>query len=168
MADVYIDLRNKKIINSNDSKYIKCDEKIAEVVMLLNGKGYITNYSCSGHIDKLLYYEEEIPISEEKFLKNNKDLEIIKRENDKIIYRGSTWLGSNIYISFEKDYNFIKLPKGYFIENEGNYTIRKLIPTQDENGDKYTLEEMKKIQINSIVELFEWAKKLKSITKKER
>lgn len=168
MSTAYINLKTKEIIKSDNSEYINCDERLADIILLLNDKGYITKFSCSGHIEDLFYYEETIPIDKKSFLEENKDLELIRIEDDKILYRGIAWLGSNLYISFDKDYNFQELPKGYVIENDSNYTIRKYFPIQDENGKKYTLDEMKKNQDESIKDLYIWVKKLEYLNEKER
>lgn len=158
MSDAYINLDTSEIITSQTKGYINCDEKIAKIILLLNKKGYITTNSCAGHIDKLLYYDEIIPINAKDFLDKNKELEIIRKNENEIIYRGIAWEGSNFYIAFKDEYKFPSLPQGFLLED--GLIIRKEFKLEDECGNKYTLKELKEIQDSSILELLNWVENL--------
>lgn len=164
--NVYINLETNEIV-TNIPNYINCDKEIAHVIALLNSKGYITNASCAGHFDRLIYYESSKPISEKSYFEENKELglEIIRVTEKEIIYRGLA-IESNLYISFEKDYGFTSLPPGFNFED--NHIIRKYFELQDEHENKYTLSELKNIQNDSIEKLYEWSKTLINLNEKER
>lgn len=164
--NVYVNLKTNEIV-SNVPDYINCDKEISHIISILNAKGYITNASCAGHFDRLIYYEDSKPISEKNFFEENKELglEIIRVTETEIIYRGMA-IASSLYISFTKDYEFIDLPPGFNWED--NHIIRKYFKLEDELGNKYTLRELKNIQNDSIQELCEWSKSLVNLDEKKR
>lgn len=161
MLTKYINLETFEITDNVDG-FIECDAEIAELIALLNKKGYKTRYSSAGHFDRLFYYEDSKPVSEKSFFEENKELglEIIRVTDEKIIYRG-LGIESNLYISFDKEYNFSDLPEGFVFED--NNIIRIYFQLQDENGNKYTLNELKNIQKSAIEKLYKWAQNLVNI-----
>lgn len=70
--------------------YFECDEFIAYTIMLLNIKGYKTNYCCAGHI-----YPER-----QRY-----------KGNEVLVY-------FNTYISFEDVYNFESIPDGFYLSRD--------------------------------------------------
>ena len=91
------------------------DELIAEPVCKLCNKGYKTEYSCSGHPYADCYYE--VVDDGENVSENLDNTQIAKtcflETNNLAICKLDVCLSSEAYISFEKNYRFDTLPKGW-------------------------------------------------------
>lgn len=75
----YISTINYEIIDKPD--FFEVDEKIAETISILNKKGYITQYSCSGHVTDSCYkVETDISLLDEA---KKDELIYIGKINDK-------------------------------------------------------------------------------------
>ena len=113
--------------------YFECDDLIAPAISLLNRKGYKTTFCCSGHpyatIDNACVIEK--PTNEE--LGNDFDLiriessEVADYEVDIDEYPYYVVCKCNIpevlYVSFEKEYKFPKLPGNAYIHPDNNKGI---------------------------------------------
>lgn len=109
----FIDSTTYEIIP--DNKIIEVDDEIAETISVLNKKGYKTEYCCGGHINKYEYYSmicDKCFMDEEKLKKDFIEYHIydVSNERFKIIYPKAI---TSIYVKFDKDYNFKKLPDGF-------------------------------------------------------
>lgn len=167
----YINKNTFEIINNPD--FFEVDDEIAETVIILNKKGYKTNYSCAGHNKSgFLYTTQKEPV---EFLK-----EWLKKYGDDVT---TNYLGKDseyfyhkdevtvtyTYISFEKKYEFEILPDGFESDDTTKYfNIGKMCYFYKNNDTKnrtnrktdYEIdEELNKAQKDLLV----WAKKLKSI-----
>lgn len=137
-----------------------CDKAIANVIAILNKKGYKTIASCSGHY-KIEYYEylkEDISNLEE--YKNNNRI-IIKevRENDFDYWKEID--KTLMYILFDKIYEFNNLPEGFTIDNSRDKTcIEYVINFYDENNKHRTIKDVTREIENKSKELEEWVKLL--------
>lgn len=148
-------------IDAEDHKDVFiCDKEIANVVALLNKKGYKTIASCSGHY-KIEYYEYlKEDISNLEDYKNNNRV-IIKeiREND-----FDYWLEVDktiMYILFDKIYELNNLPEGFIIDNSRDKTcIEHIISFYDENNKHRTIKDVTREIENKSKELEEWVKQL--------
>ena len=152
----YIDL--KKLEYNDD--IIEVDSEIADTILELNKKGYITKACCSGHSKIEFYpYEKELDKKEELLKSGN----LIYDESDKL-YCVLPSITTTIYILFSKKYNFDKIPNG-FTYNIENQTISKTINLYDFSKNTYIrpndgiISDLKK----SNEELLNWAKKLPNI-----
>lgn len=66
----YIDKNDFKITDEASPNSFKCDINIAPIVIILNKKGYITEYCCEGHYLKNGFIQTYILFSEDKHKKN--------------------------------------------------------------------------------------------------
>ena len=118
-----------------NGELFECDELFAPAISILNKKGYITFYSCSGHIkpDFSITYSP-------KYRKIHKNYII------------------ESYICFNKETILPTLPKGYRydkIEEGDNFiTIRKSF------NYRKTPKNLLKELMNNALEVLEWSEKL--------
>lgn len=120
MPYIIKDKSNKYYIISNlgdqivDFEYFPVDELIAIPIQKLCNKGYITEFSCSGHPYNFIDYD----CSDEKKNSNyfyHDELECWVTYSFISEFRES-------YISFKEDISFESLPEGWIYENR---TLRK-------------------------------------------
>lgn len=157
----FINMKSYEIV-SDVPGYIMCDEGIAEVIAMLNQKGYVTTYSCAGHnkngFDSVEY---EIPATEKQFVLDNSYALAIVYEDEKIIKYVSRFLGDSIYVTFAEKYEFPYIPEGFILEEEDNgQIIRCLNPYFNDNHER---KEDLEIENNLKVareRLYEWAQSL--------
>lgn len=160
----YIDLNTFEITNSPKG-YIHCDKEIADIIATLNKKGYKTTASCAGHNEIIYDLENQIKdIHELDRIKNDSCFKIYDIVDDKI-YVKCEIVGASTYITFDKDYNFEKIPKGFRYENKW---LGKFIDYYNEDitvrrKDDEIENELK----NNWCILREWANKLKYNEKEE-
>ena len=137
-----------------------CDKAIANVVALLNKKGYNTIASCSGHY-KIEYYEylkEDINKLEE--YKNNNRI-IIKEIRDNDFDYWEEVDKTIMYILFDKIYDFNNLPKGFKLDNTREKTcIEYTINFYDKNDKHRTIKDVTREIEEKSKELEEWVKQL--------
>ena len=137
-----------------------CDKAIANVVALLNKKGYKTIASCSGHykIEFYEYLKEDINKLEE--YKNNNRI-IIKEIRDNDFDYWEEVDKTIMYILFDKIYDFNNLPKGFKLDNTREKTcIEYTINFYDENDKHRTIKDVTREIEEKSKELEEWVKQL--------
>lgn len=161
----YIDLKNYKVVDEPQG-YIPCDKEIADVIAILNQKGYKTFASCAGHnrIDFTPICSCDISHLEQ--IKNDKSFRISKITENEILYRTEV-LATSTHISFEKDYNFENIPIGFELKKSKNFArpvLCKMIYFYDENSTiRRSDDEIDKELNDGWKALYEWAKNLKDI-----
>lgn len=112
MNNKYISTDNYEIIEKNN--FFEVDEKIAETISILNKKGYITKYSCSGHLLTYSYkFKDDISLINEAKKDN---LIHIFNVNDKSFEYYRDVEITSVYVKFIKHYNFPNLPDGFEYE----------------------------------------------------
>lgn len=110
---------NKKFINSETFEIVdnvfEVDEYIVETISLLNKKGYHTKYCCAGHVKDPRIYElyENIHNLDQKY----NEIGYIINKNEDICNILMPYISTQIYIMFDKNYNFTILPKGFYKED---------------------------------------------------
>lgn len=147
MYHKYIDKNTFEIVDN----VFEVDEQIADTISILNKKGYLTLYSCSGHVkDPRLY--EKYPIEKaddccDSFIIDDKSILI-------------PYLSTRIYILFDKEYSFKTLPKNFIIENlDCKSIIFKEIDFYINNIKRKSNDIQKEIN-ESNNDLLEWAQNL--------
>ena len=89
------DVYNERFTRDDDTiNYVEIDENIAIIISMLNKKGYITEYCCSGHMLGDLFDKHSVP----------KGFDI----NESYIKKSR-----NCYILFREKYKFSDLPFGF-------------------------------------------------------
>lgn len=129
----------KQYINSKtfelENDIFEVDELMADSIILLNKKGYKTEYCCQGHyssqIHKIKCNSDDI----EKIIKTNnlKDYDLVKKDNKSLLYFAD--IDTRIYINFKSAYLFDNLPKGF------NKTKK-----WDDNRKEWVIDESKSVQ----------------------
>ncbi|MBO5183152.1 MAG: hypothetical protein J6B64_02015 [Bacilli bacterium] len=167
----YIDSKTYEIIENPD--FFEVDDEIAEAIVILNKKGYKTKYSCAGHNKSGWLYptqEEPFEFCEEWLKQYNDDVSTKYLGNDnKFFYHKDEITATYTYVSFEKKYNFEKLPEGFEIDEENKYfAIGKFCYFYKSNNTKHKSNkksdfEIKEELMKTQQELLNWAKTLKSI-----
>lgn len=114
----------------NKDDYFECDELLAPTIYNLNSKGYITKNCCSGHI----YPEKQ------------------KRADG-----GISYIYDNLYIDFDKKYEFDKDIFPSFAWMDGT-TLRADIETMTD-----IFEERRDIILRYCDEIWKWSVKLPNI-----
>ena len=181
---VIMNMNNHKFIDSStyeiipDENIIEVDPDIAEVISLLNQKGYKTKASCSGHALDLSYYKQVYEISlldEEKIKKDYPEYYIVDK-TDRAFTLIVPKLATSIYIMFEQDYHFDSLPEGFVKEptwddslgdwSKSNFDIiRKRIDYYENHVRKNPNNVQKEIKkYNNL--LLEWVRKLPKINER--
>jgi len=153
----YINNKTYEIIDNVD--FFEVDDDIAEVISILNKKGYFTNACCSGHHDGECYkFEADISLLDE----TDDNFAIGKVYEDKFEYF-TGYQETRIYIMFKEKYIFKTLPKGFIVEenipDDSRTVISKVIEFYENRSlksDNVIEEELK----NAQNELLLWAKKL--------
>ncbi len=152
-----IDLDTFKIIDN--PRYVIVDSLIANTILTLNKLGYKTNYSCCGKLEtpkKELFINQDLNLLDGVKKENKSDIEII-RNNSFDFWQ--EWTYTEIYISFDKEYNFDKLPDGFIkddncIRHKIEFYVGK--KRRDLKDIQKELEKFNKI-------LYEWAEKLPKV-----
>ena len=113
----YIDLNTFEIFD-NPKGYIPCDNEIADIIAILNKKGYKTVASCAGHNVIEYSVESEIRnISELDEIKKMSDFKVCDIVDDKI-YVKSEIISASTYIAFEENYIFDELPNNFIYKDK--------------------------------------------------
>ena len=179
----YLDLNKLEYSDS----IVEIDDLIAETVLELNKKGYITYACCSGHSDQRTY---------SSYAQIKKKDEVIKEgyaiygEDASNVYYTVLKNGFNTYIKFDGPYNFETIPEGFTYETaeEAYKKLQILIETDaisesegivcgdsisreikliDSNGKMRTDEEVNKEIDEANKILLEWSKSLEPINIKK-
>jgi len=166
----YINIETFEILSS-PVNYIPCDKEIADVVAILNSKGYKTIASCAGH--NRIQYGESFELSIDEFDSYNeaekKLFKVIRQDDKKIIVKPEMY-GESTYISFARYYEFQNIPEEFTYEKNknGTTTLRKEINFYDSfstrKDDSAIDEELKR----GWEELKKWALSLEEYKIKER
>lgn len=179
----YLDI-NKLEYNSD---IVEVDDLIADTILELNKKGYITHACCSGH-SKVELYPYELPLDKkEQALKEN----YVIYEEDDMIHCCMPNITTYTYVMFAKGYNFEKVPEGFLYETaeeqynrhlkwkeeDPNYQndnaifgdhVGKMIMLMDENGKRRPTEEVDREIMDANKILLEWSKKLEPVNIKHK
>lgn len=158
----FINMDNYEVV-SDVPGYIMCDEEIAEIIAILNQKGYVTTYSCAGH-NKNGFNPSvfEIPATEKQFILDNSYALAIVYEDEEIIKYVSRFLGDSTYVGFSEKYDFSYIPEGFVCEDDNfGICIRCLNPyfNEDDHSRKSD-EEIEEHLKNAREKLYEWAQSL--------
>lgn len=147
---------NHKYIDKNTFEVIdnvfEVDEEIAEVISILNKKGYYTEYCCGGHIKDPRIYEMY------KLDKDDEDIKlgyVVNEDDEKVnVLLPQTFVG--IYIKFKDKIDYL-IPEGFNKYEE--YIIDKVIDFY-KDGIKKSFNEISKELDDAHNVLLEWAKSL--------
>ena len=106
---------NHKYINKETFEIVdnvfEVDGDIAQVISILNKKGYHTKYCCSGHAkDSRLYELYNVKNNDDFEFKNLGYIVNQEKSNYDIIMPS---IYTSVYIMFESNYNFDNLPEGF-------------------------------------------------------
>ena len=147
---------NHKYIDKNTFEIVddvfEVDEEIAEVISVLNKKGYYTEYCCGGHIRDPRIYEMYKLYSDDENIKFGY---VVDEDGDKVnVLLPQTFTG--IYIKFKDKINFL-IPEGF--NKYEDDTIDKVIDFYTGDKKKSFKEIGKELEMAHKV-LLEWAKKL--------
>lgn len=142
------------------------DEQIADIIILLNKKGYKTTNSCAGHYKEDTAYKEIVPkntVTKEEFFKylNQHDLKFLGEDENNYYYEGII-LGEATYIMFDKDVVLPFYPEGFDFDEIGNDVSRRLPFYYDEEKAKNKKDQsIIELEIeNAMKSLETWATKL--------
>ena len=154
----YNSLDNFEIFDSPKG-YIPCDKEIADIVAILNRKGYKTVASCAGHNVIVYDMENKIrDIGELDRIKENPDFKIYDITDDKIYVKNEI-IGASTYIVFEENYIFDELPDNFIYKDKW---LGKMIDYYNENMTSrrrdYDIDDELK---NNWCALRKWANELK-------
>lgn len=147
---------NHKYIDKNTFEAIdnvfEVDEEIAEVISILNKKGYYTEYCCGGHIKDPRIYEMY------RLDRNDEEVKlgyVVNEDGDKVnVLLPQTFAG--IYIKFKDKIDYL-IPEGFNKYEE--YIIDKVIDFY-RDGIKKSFNEIDKELADAHNVLLEWAKSL--------
>jgi len=165
-----MDNRNKFInlktfeISDTPGDFIMVDAEIADIVAILNSKGYETASSCAGH--NKMFFTETMECSKEdfdKYLANEPSIKIIDETMDKVFYK-SECLGLNTYISFKENYDFAFIPRGFLYENKSIYKMIEFYEGAKRKSDERIENELKSNRST----LKKWALEIEKVKIKER
>ena len=142
-----------------------CDKEIADVVALLNKKGYKTFASCSGHYRNTFYewFDEDIKNLDE--YKNDK-MNIITEVRDDSFDYISIVDKTLIYILFNGTYDLGVLPEGFIDNNtDGRSCIECSISYYDKDKRKKrnVVEKEIELQCNKLKEWVDSLPELKGM-----
>ena len=163
----YIDLKTFDIIEKPN--FFEVDWDIAEAVSILNKKGYITTFSCSGHNKNgfLSHTVKESMEDYEEWIRRYGDdfsTHIVDKD-DRYFYHKDEEVASYIYIAFAEKYDFEFLPESFeYTEYNNIYSVNRFCEFFKDGKrrlDKDIDEELK----HSQELLLDWAKKLKNLNK---
>lgn len=156
MNHKYIDLENYNILNKLN--FFEVDPLIANIISILNKKGYETKASCESH------YKTEFV---ENFVADIEFLDEVKSNNHYIVrnirkkdfeYAGEI-CGDSIYILFSKLYDFNNLPDGFHLSDD-KLQLSHDIYYYNENDERISKIEFEKDKNKHLKFLLEWAKLL--------
>ena len=143
-------LINKKTFEiENNPELFICNKKIAYAVAMLNKKGYITKSSCEGHIEFAWHEIDDCDLDLLAETKTDDRFIILRVKKTGFDYLTPNMITS-IYIDFKEKYQFKNLPKGFKLEKNIGWTIRKNIEYKykDERRTIDDLEQEKDAYIN--------------------
>lgn len=147
MNHKYIDKDTFEIVDN----VFEVDEEIADIISMLNKKGYYTEYCCSGHIKDPRLYEMYTLDKDDEDVK----LGYIVEDSDKLsVLLPQTFAG--IYIKFKDKYEF-DVPSGFTKYDE--YTIDKVIDFYID-GKKKSYSEIDKELNDAYNDLRKWVESL--------
>lgn len=155
-----INTKNLSILDDKD--LIIVDKNMASIIIKLNKLGYVTKYCCEGHFNGEYFYEQNYWDNEYlKEAKSDKHCIITKENKDNFNFL-SDRKSTDIYIMFDKVYDFPNLPEGFVLEKD---VIRHQVSFLDENESHRTADSIEKeiIKYNKILE--NWVSNLPSIKK---
>lgn len=124
MFNKYIDKTTFEIVDN----VFEVDEDIALAISILNKKGYYTKFCCSGHAKDPRLYELYNVNNDDNF--EFKSLGYIVNQSDVSYDIVMPFMYTMVYIMFDVDYNFDKLPEGFNKIDDNNvsdYVISKKI-----------------------------------------
>lgn len=162
-------MSNDKIINletyeviDDDSKFIIVDSLIADTIVILNQLGYKTKACCSGHSfpqKKELFINQDLDYLEDVEKENIHDIVEIREESFDYWYE---WTFTDIYILFNKIYDFLNLPEGFCVDDDNNCCIRCTVEFY-KDGKRKKIDDIHKEIEKYNNTLYEWARKLPKI-----
>ena len=134
--------------NYDENAYFEEDENIALIIALLNKKGYVTAFCCSGHIFDGLS-EVTIMPSEYNTIEEA-PIEVLKDEEPKShVYPQSNEF---CYIAFSYYYIFDYLPKGFICSTD---ELNKTLIEKQYLSKVGTFERFSEI-METMVDLYKW------------
>ena len=154
-------MKMKKYINSEtfeiENNIFEVDELMADSIILLNKKGYITEYCCQGHYSNFIHKVKCNNNDIGKIIKVNKikDYDLVQKANESILYFSD--IDTRIYINFKYAYLFDDLPNGF------NRTKK----WDDNRNQKKTSDEIEEEIKKSNMDIYNWVKEL-PIKKKKK
>lgn len=155
--------RNSFEVYTHSEDYPKafiCDKLLAPAVATLNKKGYKTFASCQGHykVEFYEYFDEDISLLE-KLRKD--DHVIIKKIKENSVDYWYEVKHTEIYILFDKKYDFDILPDGFNLEDSSDRTnIYHDISYYDENNIKRKRQDVEEEREKYCKILNKWADNL--------
>ena len=168
-----------KYLNSKtfeiDNDTFEVDDEIAETIYILNKKGYHTTYSCSGHSEPQIQSIIYVPVETiESFVEMNKDLKYYILGKQKLgvqdVYAIITGFDyTEVYISFDKEYEFSSIPHNFEYSTSGNHsTLSQIFNLFDESGEMFPEDEVNNKLKEANEELLNWAKSLEYFNNKNK
>lgn len=156
-----------------DNDIFEVDDAIAETISILNKKGYHTTYSCSGHSEPQFQSIAYIPVKTiESFIEMNKDSKYyilgqqkVGNQDVYVIVTGFDY--TEVYISFDKEYEFSSLPHNFEYSTLGNHSsLSQMFDLFDENGNLLSEDEISDKLKQANEDLLNWAKSLEQLKNK--
>ncbi len=147
-------------------KVFVCDKLIAQVIALLNKKGYKTVASCSGHyrIEFYEYLDEDIKYLDEYM---HDDKIIIKKIKEKTFDYFQEIDRTHMYILFDRDYHFPTLPDDFtIIKSADRIMLDYTIYYYDENHNHKSISMVMREIENKCKLLEKWATNLPDINER--
>ena len=152
--NAYISLDNFDIIDK--PLVFICDKEIAEVISILNKKGYKTTSSCGGHNENYLaFHHRNIDINDLENYKNDTNF-VVGRIHNNSFEAFSRQEYTRVYIMFENAELLPSIPS--FFEKSKNIVEAKV--SFEENGINKSDKEIEEDLIKCRTILKDWALQL--------
>ncbi len=157
MNDVNVCFLDKKTFEKLDN-IIQVDKGICDTIRVLNQKGYRTFASCSGHNLLSKYFRQECDVDLLEGLYENESFKesIVVDKTDKSFGLVTPVMISQIYIMFEKEYDFLLLPETFTYKDK---TLESIV-SYYKNQKRITSEELEQELKKRNDLLLKWANDL--------